>query len=82
MLKRSLVITLTAIVGLFATGPISADQDPSLAHLRSIADRPDVLAALGRFDTLSAQGTGSYSLDWEQDLMRLQLRRQSELFGL
>jgi hypothetical protein len=81
MLKRIFALTAAAALALLATAPISADQDASLIHLRSIADRPDVLAALDRFDALAAEPTGSYSLGWEQDLLSLQLRRQSELFG-
>ena len=48
MLKRIFALTAAAALALLATAPISADQDASLIHLRSIADRPDVLAALDR----------------------------------
>jgi hypothetical protein len=75
-------ILLTAAVllgGAIASTPISADQDPSLFHLRSIAERSDVVAALNRFDAAPAAQT--YGSGWEQDMLSLQYKMQAEVFG-
>jgi hypothetical protein len=80
MLKRSLLLaTVVVSIGVVASAPISA-EDPAF-RLRTIADRPDVVAALNRYDALAARTPASYAHAWERDLLRLQTEFQAEVFG-